>query len=171
MRNQSIVRRSVIAVLVLMLFTAAGRAGAGQLEDTSRSVDAIVGSWVEMTTVTGGPPPFAGLLTFGADGTLVTSYQGSVTTSGPFQASFTPGQGEWIREGGRTYSTTAVQVVSGLDGSLWFTNTLRQRITLSRAKDTYRSVVRAEFRDPAGNLVFAMEGTTEGRRIHVDPLP
>jgi hypothetical protein len=68
-------------------------------------------------------------------------------------------------------SATAVGLVSSFDGRLLFVITINQRITLNQSRDAYKSVMRAEFRDPSGNPVFALEGTTEARRIDVEPLP
>jgi hypothetical protein len=173
MKSQSIVRGSAIAFLVLVSLTTVGRASQESQVDASlrnaEAIQAIVGSWAETTSV-GGGPVFSGLVTFGGGGVLVSSYQGSVITGAPLPASYTPSHGQWVHEGGRTYSTTSLQLVSDLAGNLLFVNTLRQRITLNKSKDRYRSVVSAEFHDPAGNLVFAFEGTTEGRRIPVEPL-
>ena len=131
---------------------------------------ALVGSWSETTTLLGGPS-FEGLITFDAAGGMVSSYQGSVTTNGPAPASFTAAHGRWVLERGRTFSTTSLQLMSGFDGQLVFVNKLRQRITLNRAGDAYKSVVRAEFYDPLGTLLLVFEGTTEGRRIGIERLP
>jgi hypothetical protein len=130
----------------------------------------LAGAWSETTTVAGGPT-FQGVLTFEPRGGLIASYQGNVTTSGPAPIAFTAAHGQWVHEGGRTFSTTALQLVSGFDGQLVFVNKLRQRITVNRAGTRFTSVVRAEFYDPIGTLLFVSEGTTEGRRIGVDALP
>jgi hypothetical protein len=161
--------RSVIVFLVCVSLTAVAEARQGREGEPFRGGEGIVGSWLETTTVTGGPI-FNGLVTFNADGTLVSSYQGNVNTGGPLPTSFTASHGQWVHDGGRTYSTTSVQLVSDFFGNLLFVNTLRQRITISKSRDRYRSVVRAEFQDPAGHLLFASEGSTEGLRVHVKPL-
>jgi hypothetical protein len=162
-------RSALIAILALVSYTGDAVAMDDQREDSSRSAEAIVGSWAETTTIANGPT-FSGLVTFDDGGSTVGSYQGNVNTAGPLSTSFTASHGRWIHEGGRTYSTTSLQLVSDLAGNLVFVNKLRQRITLNKAATTYRSVVRAEFYDPVGNLVFASEGTTQGQRIRVEPL-
>jgi hypothetical protein len=170
MRNRFTVRSSIVAFLLLVSVTAVGGATDSQGDDSLRSGEPILGSWVETTTIPGGPS-FSGLVTFDGAGTLVSSYQGNVNTAGPLATAFTAGHGRWVREGARSYSTTAIQLVSDLAGNLLFVNKLRQRITLNRSKDRYRSEVRAEFHDPAGTLLFVSEGTTEGMRVPIEPLP
>ena len=141
-----------------------------QAASLERGPATIAGSWFETTTIPGGPPPFAGLVTFDRTGTMVSSYQGNVN-SGPNPTAWTASHGQWVHEGKRTYSTTSLQLVSDFSDNLRFVNKLRQRITLSRSGNTYTSVVRAEFYDPAGTLLFAVDATTEGQRIGVEPLP
>jgi len=132
---------------------------------------ALIGSWVETVTPTGGNP-FRALETYGRDGTLVGSTQGSVTT-GPFPipASYTPLQGQWIHRSGRIYSTTAVILGSDVtDGHLVIVFKIRQTITVDRSGDAFHAVFRSELFDPDGNFLSAFEGTSRGRRIDVEPL-
>jgi hypothetical protein len=170
MKTQSIVRGSVVAVVMLVSSTAIGRASEDRQHDASGGNGrVIVGSWAETTSIPGGPP-FAGLLTVGGDGTLVSSYQGAVITAPPLPASYTPVHGQWVHERGRTFTTTSLGLVSDFNGNLLFVLKLKQRITLNKLGDRYHSIVRAEFSDPAGNLAFALDGTSEGQRIKVEPL-
>jgi hypothetical protein len=158
-------RTTALALVVMLLPTTT--AVAREQPNAPPSVTApIVGSWFETTTIPGGPPPFAGLLTFGRGATLQASYQGMVRPT----TVFTSAHGQWVPEGGRTYRTAAMQVVSDQAGNLLFFVTLRQRILLSRSGDSYTSTVRAEFSDPTTGVVFFVgEGTTQGRRISAAP--
>jgi hypothetical protein len=170
MNSRSLVRATAVPLLLLLTSP-----GAPALAGDDRPLGAlapgavlIAGSWSETTSVPNGPT-FAGLLTFTASGTVMGSYQGSVN-AGPPSSAFTASHGQWVYEGNRTYSTTALQVVSDFSGQLVWITRLRQRLTVSRSGQTYRSVVRAEFYDGAGTLLFASDGATEGRRITVEPL-
>jgi hypothetical protein len=169
MNRRSLVRASAIALLLASRTAPVLAGDERQLGAWEPGAALIQGSWSETTSIPNGPT-FAGLLTFTASGTVMGSYQGSVN-AGPPSSVFTASHGQWVYEGNRTYSTTALQVVSDFSGALRFVNKLTQRITVSRSGQTYRSVVRAQFYDPAGNLFFTSEGTTEGRRINVEPLP
>lgn len=164
--------RSMMRISVLVVVAITSATTIGMASDEPRALPSvpgarIVGSWYETTTIPGGPPPFAGLLTFNRGGTLLASYQGSVNTAGVYTAA----HGQWAHEGGRTYVTTTLQIVSDQSGNLLFFNTLRQRIVLSRSGDSYTSTVRAEFSDPVtGAVFFVGEGTTEARRISAEPV-
>lgn len=166
-------RRSMLRLpaLVVLVITSATTTGVASDEPRARASDPgapMVGSWYETTTIPGGPPPFAALLTFERGRTLLASYQGMVHPT----TVFTSAHGQWAHERGRTYVTTAMQIVSDQGGNLLFFNTLRQRIVLSRSGDSYTSTVRAEFSDPVTGVVFFVgEGTTEARRINAVPVP
>lgn len=166
MTLRSMYRMIPLALLTILVATPPVTASDDPHDLSSVGTVPIVGSWLETTTIPGGPPPFAGLLTFGRGGTLQASYQGMVRPT----TVFTPAHGQWAREGRRTYVTTAMQVVSDQAGNLLFFTTLRQRIVLSHSGDSYTSTVRAEFSDPATGVVFFVgEGTTEARRINPAP--
>lgn len=157
----------LIALSTTMVGTASQDRGAEQSE---RRTPAITGSWLETFAPAGGSP-FKAVETFGADGVWISSAQGAVITAPPFPASFTPAQGQWTHQGGRTFSTTAVSIGSDVtDGHLLFLLKVRQTVTLNRSGNAYRSVFRTEVFDPAGNLLFVVEGTSEARRISVEPL-
>jgi len=129
----------------------------------------VVGSWLDTVTVAGGPT-FASLSTYTEDGGWVSHDQGSVITEPPFPHVFSAGHGVWVRRGRRTFSQTALQLISDLKGDLLFVNRIRQTLTLNQSGDAYSAIWTAEFTDPAGNLIASFEGTTDGRRIKVEPL-
>lgn len=166
-------RRSMMRIPILVLLAITARSTPGLASDEPGALPSppgapLVGSWYETTTIPGGPPPFAGLLTFERGGTLLASYQGMVGAN----TIFTSAHGRWAQEGRHAYVTTAVQIVSGPGGNLLFLNTLRQRIVLSESGDSYSATVRAEFSDPVTGFVFFVgQGTTEARRIDVEPMP
>jgi hypothetical protein len=164
--------RVLIATAVITLMTTmAGTASQDRAADESeRSTPAITGSWLETYTPAVGAP-FKAVNTYGEDGVWISSAQGAVVTGPPFPSSFTPAQGQWTHRGGRTFSTTAVSIGSDVtDGRLLFLLKVRQTVTLNRRGNAYRSVFKTEVFDPEGNLLFAVEGTSEARRISVEPL-
>jgi hypothetical protein len=160
----------IVTALIALTTTMAGTASQDRAaEQSERRTPSITGSWLETFAPAGGSP-FKAVETFGADGVWISSAQGAVTTGPPFPASFTPAQGQWTHQGGRTFSTTAVSVGSDVtDGHLLFLLKVRP-VTLNRSGNAYRSVFRTEVFDPAGNLLFVVEGTSEARRISVEPL-
>jgi len=161
----------VVTALIALTTTMVGTASQDRAaEPSERRTLALTGSWLETFTPAGGSP-FKAVETYGADGGWISSAQGAVVTGPPLPASFTPAQGQWTYQGGRTFSTTAVSIGSDLtDGHLLFLLKVRQTVTLNRGGNAYRSVFRVEVFDPAGNLLFIVEGTSEARRIGVEPL-
>jgi len=160
----------IVTALMALTTTMAGTASQGGGEESGRSRLAITGSWLETFAPAGGSP-FNAVETYGADGGWISSAQGAVVTGPPLPASFTPAQGQWTHQGGRTFSTTAVSIGSDLtDGHLLFLLKVRQTVTLDRGGNAYRSVFRTDVFDPDGNLLFEVEGTSEARRINVERL-
>ena len=149
-------------------------AEAGQERSPAASVGilagqkAIVGSWLDTVTVTGGQT-FKSLSTYADDGGCVFNDQGSVVTEETFPHVFSAGHGVWVHRRGRTFSQTALQLISDLNGGLLFRNKIRSTLTLDESRDAYHAVWEAEFTDPDGNVSAFFEGTIEGRRIKVEP--
>ena len=162
----------IVTTLMALTTTVIGAADQDRgAEEPGRSGPAITGSWLETITPNGGSP-FRALDTYGDDGVWISSAQGGVITGPfPFPASYTPAQGQWTHRGGRTFSTTAVSLGSDLtDGHVLVVLKIRQTVTVNRSGNAYHSVVRIEIFDPAGNFLFALEGTSEAYRISVEEL-
>lgn len=132
---------------------------------------AIVGSWIETITVTGpgAPPPFKSVGVYSDDGNLVFSDQGGVTLVPPQTFSATVGSWTYIKE--RTFAWTAIALISDLSGNHVGTLKVRGESRMDRSGDKYTSRFRAEIFDANGLLLFAADGTNEGRRVSVEPLP
>ncbi len=131
---------------------------------------AIVGSWLETVTFSGGArPPLKSLNTFIEDGNLVVADQGNVTTEPP--AVFSAGHGAWVHLGGRTFAWTVLELISDLNGNLFGTLKVRGQYTVNKSGNSYSGQFKAEITDTAGHLIFSFEGTNEGQRIQVEPLP
>jgi len=145
-------------------------AEAGYQPDNSASTKkAIVGAWIETVTFAGpgAPPPLKSLVTFSADGTLMVADQGNVNTSAG--TVFSAGHGSWVAQGERTFSWTVVELISDLNGNLMGTLKVRGTYTVDEAGNAYAGVFNAEVN--IFGSVFSIEGTNEGARIQVEPLP
>jgi hypothetical protein len=161
----------IVTALMALTTTMVGTASQERPADESERRPAITGSWAETVTLAGGSG-FKALWTYGEGGDVVASSQGNVVTGPfPFPAAYTPAHGQWTYQGGRTFSTTAVSLASDLyDGHLLIVFKIQQTVTLNRAGNAYRAAFKYEITDPAGNVLFVLEGTTEARRISVEPL-
>jgi len=185
MATKELVRATCIAGLMVMaaaiaqaqtavgvpdMAAAQGSSPGGLVDLSRRHDDAIVGSWLETISVTGGPT-FKSLSTFTSDGAFISHDQGSVITDPAFPHVFSSGHGAWAHQGGRTFTTTFLQLISDLSGGLLYVNTVRQTVSLSTSRDAFRVVWTAEFTDAAGNPVASFQGTSEGRRIKARARP
>lgn len=174
MTTKSICQAALITGVMIIAPTIAQAQKNGEVAHTAAAQEAsrgtIVGSWLETVTVAGGPT-FKSLATFTGDGSFVGHDQGSVVTDPVFPHVFSASHGVWAHQGGRTFATTFQQLISDLNGALLYVNTVRETVTLSKSRDTYRVVWTAEFTDPAGNPIASFEGTSDGERIKVRPLP
>ena len=130
---------------------------------------AIVGSWVETVTFSGGArPPLKALCTMTADGGFVCADQGNVTTDPP--TVFSPAHGAWVHLGGRTFAWTVLELISDLSGNLLATLKVRGQYIVNESGNSYTGQFKADIADTAGNLLFSVEGTNAGQRIQVEPL-
>ncbi len=132
---------------------------------------AIVGTWLETVTFSGAgaPPPIKSLGTYTEDGNVVVADQGNDTTVLPFV--FSPGHGAWVHLNGRTFGWTVIELVTDLSGNLVARLKIRGEHTVSESGNEYTGQFRGELFDPVGNLISSFEGTNQGQRIQVEPLP
>jgi len=145
-------------------------ASQGGFDISTRNKRALVGSWLDTVTVTGGPT-FRSLATYADDGVLTGDDQGSVVTAPPFPNVGSTHHGVWVHQDGRTFSTTFLSMISDLNGNLVYLNKVRETITMSKSGNAYHGVWKGELSNPAGTLVIPYEGTVASRRIQVEPLP
>lgn len=161
--------------LALRVETEQVRAQDGRMvEAPARHRKALAGSWLMTVTMAGGPT-FKSLVTFAQDGSLLSYDQGSVLLSDSFSRVFSAGHGVWEHQARRNFSTTTVQLISGVQGAgvadLIALLTTRATLTLDASHDRLFGVLSAVFTDPAGNLLNSFDGTIEGDRIKSEPLP
>lgn len=132
---------------------------------------AIVGTWIETVTFSGvgSPPPIKSLGTYTEDGSVVVADQGNDTSVLPFV--FSPGHGAWVHLHGRTFAWTVIELVTDFNGNLVAILKVRGEYTVNEPGDAYTGHFKAELFDPFGSLFHSSEGTNEGHRIQVEPLP
>jgi hypothetical protein len=141
----------------------------GLLDILARRKKAVAGSWL-ITAVVPGAPPFKALLTLTEDGNAVSAGQGDVRVPAP--AIFSAYHGTWKHLGGRTFTFTILSIMySPTTGEFAGLFKVRQTLTLGDSEDEWSGPGKLEIFDPAGNSVFALEGTAQAQRIKVEPLP
>jgi len=126
----------------------------------------IVGTWLSTLASTGSK----GLITFSADGTVIYSVQGEVSTA-PNRPPHTSLHGVWRHLGGRKFGYTVWDVwYDASTGQLVQFGKLRGEATLS--DDRHEASVRARLQliDPQGVVLVDRTGTASFVRIPFEPL-
>ncbi len=174
------------AALVVSLALAASAQTGGfesKSKDAGKNND-ITGAWLVNLQLSGAPAaaaqpapqasgartqaPFTAVEVFHADGTFTeTSLTDFLPPQGP------PGQGVWERTGAREFALTIYGVTVGEIANPQFQGTykVRSKLTLGRSGEEFSGPFVIEIYDPAGGLVFTLEGTAQGRRARSEPLP
>ena len=112
--------------------------------------------------------PFTAVETFHADGTFIetslTDFQ---------QPAGAAGQGLWAKTGTREFALTFYGVTVGdvTNPQLQGTYRVRSKLTLDLTGNQFDGPFLIEIYDPSGALAFTVEGTAQGRRALLDPLP
>jgi hypothetical protein len=141
-----------------------------QGKDGSPKKKSIIGSWMETVTLSvPGNPSFKSLNTFTADGGLIVADQGNVNLGA--NTLYSAGHGSWVALEGRTVAWTILELVADLNGNPMGLLKVSGRYTVDESGNSYSGNFKAEQVDVVGNLVFSVEGTNEGHRIDVEPLP
>ena len=98
----------------------------------------LVGSWVETVTFDNGRPPLKSLVSFHADGTMMSSDQGSVTLGPtPPPGVSSSGVGAWTQLDWHTFAYTDKELFSDLSGNLTGFLKVSGVYTLSGSGDKY----------------------------------
>jgi len=125
----------------------------------------IVGSW--FVTLASGSK---GLITFSADGTVIYSVQGEVSTA-PSRPAHTSLHGVWRHLGGRKFGYTVWDIwYDASTGQLVQFGRLRGEATLSDDRDEASVRARLQFLDPQGVVLMDRTGTASFVRIPFEPL-
>jgi hypothetical protein len=126
----------------------------------------IVGTWLTTLASTGSK----GLITFSADGNVIYSPQGEVSTD-PNRPSHTSLHGVWRYLGGRKFGYTVWDVwYNSSTGQLVQFGKLRGEATLSDDRDEASVRARLQFFDPQGVVLVDRTGTASFVRIPFEPL-
>jgi hypothetical protein len=158
--------KRLLASITLSLITGLFILMTAQAQEGRSSKRAIEGSWKARVTVAPGPgagPPFDALVTYSAGGGLVESdslFPPSIVSAG---------HGSW-EFAGRTFNNTFIKLMFNPQGQFTGTIKVREKITLSFTKNEYTGAGKADFLDPAGNLLVSVDFTTQATRIRVEPL-
>jgi hypothetical protein len=127
---------------------------------------AIVGTWLTTLASTGSK----GLITFQADGTVIYSVQGEVSTA-PNRPPHTSLHGVWRHLGGRRFGYTVWDVwYDANTNQLIQFGKLRGEVTLSADRDEASVRGKLEFFNPQGDLLLSREGLSNFKRIKFEPL-
>jgi hypothetical protein len=126
----------------------------------------IVGTWLSTLTSTGSK----GLITFIADGNVIYSVQGEVSTV-PNRPSHTSLHGVWRYLGGRKFGYTVWDIwYDGSTGQVVQYGKLRGEVTLSDDRDEATVRARLQFLNPTGVVLVDRTGTATLMRIPFEPL-
>ena len=143
-------------------------AAAQQENSPSRAeqrAQAIVGSW--LSTLANGSK---GLITFNADGTVIYSVQGEVSTA-PNRPPHTSLHGVWRYLGGRRFGYTVWDIWYDANTSqLIQYGKLRGEVTLNWDREEGNVRAKLEFFNPQGDVILSREGTANFKRIKYEPL-
>ena len=129
------------------------------------AVKTLVGAWFSTVTPTV-IPAFVGLGTFTADGGMVNTT--SLSLGAPLES---PGHGQWIKTGPRTYDVTFFTVSADAAGNHILTSKVRAKLRLSADGNEFTGVFQVDVLDPNGEPLGSDTGTIRSRRIEVEPLP
>lgn len=165
-------RRFVISTTVTTIAVTAwlALAGAPAAHAQSPNKKALIGSWVETVTFPPevGRPPLKSLGTFHADGTMVCSDQGAVTTVGPQTGVFTSCHGVWTHVSQRTFAYTSMELISDLGGALVGYLKVTGEYTVADSGTEYAGASLARIVDVDGNVLFESTVTNAGERIELE---
>jgi hypothetical protein len=126
----------------------------------------IVGTWLTTLASTGSK----GLITFSADGTVIYSVQGEVSTA-PNRPPHTSLHGVWRYLGGRKFGYTVWDIwYDANTGQLIQFGRIRAEATLGDDRDEASVRARVQFFDPQGVVLVDRTGTATLTRIPFEPL-
>jgi hypothetical protein len=161
----SATRVAAVALTASLVIAASSNLSA----DATPNKKALVGSWIETVTFPpeSGRPPIKSLGSFHADGTMVCSDQGAVSSAPP-PSVFTSCHGVWTHLEQRTFAYTSRELISDLSGNLVGYLKVRGVYTISESGDEYTGSSFAEIVDTDGNVLFSVSVTNTGERIKLE---
>lgn len=173
MRRISVLLSVVVNVLLGFVAVVGGGGTRAQGSTPMPGPRSIVGSWWVTLAVTGLMDQEAGLATFAADGTLLSSVKpvSPAPPGAPFRhivASL--GHGSWtaVETGRGTF--TFVRLQTDESGNYLGAVTVRGVFDVSSDGGRWSGPFTYEVADPAGNIVASGTGTADGAPIAVEPM-
>jgi hypothetical protein len=100
-----------------------------------------------------------------ADGGVINTT--SVSLASPLES---PGHGQWIQTGPRTFAITFVTLNADSAGTVLWTSKVRATLRLSTSGDEFTGVFRVDVFEPGGSLIVSDTGTVFSTRVKVEPL-
>jgi hypothetical protein len=122
----------------------------------------LLGSWSVEVTLTD-LPPFAALLTFTSDGSVISDEQ-----MNPVE---TPGHGNWVSKGPGKVAYTFVAFMGNADGTLNSTIKVIGILKYDSGKHSWSGPMNVTQTDLEGNVLFSATGSFKLNRIAVESLP
>jgi hypothetical protein len=162
-------KRAVLQSCLAFLMVIAGSGASAQTHQNDRQgaeqkPKTLVGSWwtdVQPTVM----PPFLGLGTFTADGGVINTT--SLSLASPLES---PGHGQWIQTGPRTFAITFFTLNADSAGTVLWTSKVRATVKLSTSGDEFTGTFRVDVFAPDGSPIGSDTGTVHSTRIKVEPL-
>ena len=164
MRNRLPLVFAIVAFLAA-LHPIASAQPSGNASLQSQSAPTLVGAWsIDVTPTLA--PSFVSLGTFSADGTLTNI--SSPSLGFPPES---PGYGEWVRVGPRSFAITFHTLVGDGAGNLGGKGKVRATLTVGPKGDTLTGVFQVDVFDATGGLIVSDTGSVTGSRLRVEALP
>ena len=147
--SRNLVKLSIACLLMIGLASASWAGG-------DNNANRLVGTW---KATFNDDDTLQIVSTFHRDGTYINTSSSNL---------FTNAQGVWEKVGPRTYVERSRSFQVGADGAILFILDNREVIELSQDGQSYTSQVETEVREPDGDLLFTVTGTTAATRMTVD---
>jgi hypothetical protein len=165
-KNRAMWLGLILALVILCVAAAQPESIRGQNDDNAPS---LVGTWQVTVTSGDGSAPFQSLVTYG----VLTGVDGSIPPS-----IVTPGHGAWVRTGAQKFRFTVREFIFDPDGSILgtpgrYTANITEDLKFERGGQDhkgewiYKGVWTGVILDPAGNVLFPINGTSQAERIVV----
>jgi hypothetical protein len=155
-------RKLVIIVLVVISALLVAAFAVAQSGDIGAAAENLFGSWnTQVTTVTQGHT-FPALLTFGAEGSLITDEPGA-----PGETS---GHGNWISNADGTVSHTFIALYSDQEGNYAGRLKVVGTLQYDAGTDTWQGPFKIDGFDAQDQVAFSDTGTFDLTRIEVESM-
>ena len=153
---------SIVAAILLTASTFTTSAQVAERIELTGPPNSIVGAWFVDSTPDG-PPPFKGMINFGAGGTVIASAQGDILQNAGSLA--TAGHGTWARTGSREFVFSFRQILYNADGDYDGLVAVRHNATLSKDGNSWEGRLTVQIYGANDELLINGTGRGTARRI------